>query len=218
MSIIIAVDGPASSGKGTIAKYLANRYNLKHLDTGLLYRKLAYEVVQKKIAPTDQETVTDLCRHFDFSDLSDPALKNEAIGSVASQVAIYPNVRSIINAYIQNFAASIENSYAGGVFDGRDVGTVIFPNATLKLFITATPEVRSERRRLEMQQRGTEMSDSLAAIQNRDQRDSNRSVAPLVPAVDACIVDTSCLKKDEVEHQISLIVEKGIPGLGLAKS
>ena len=192
--MIIAVDGPTASGKGTIAKALAAHFGLPHLDTGLLYRAVGRQVFLDGGDPDDGGDAL-AATSFPDSLLDDPHLRNEETGGLASRVSIHPAVRHALFERQRSFATQA----GGAVLDGRDIGTVIAPEAEAKLFITASVEARAERRFLEMQDRGVEVT--LEAIQDdlraRDERDRNRDVAPLVPAADAMVIDTSALGKEE---------------------
>lgn len=201
--MIIAVDGPAASGKGTIAKALARHYNLPHLDTGLLYRAVAYTVKRLELDPTREADAVAAC-DFDELTLADPALRDDEIGKLASIVSAHPLVRAALLQRQKRFA----NQEGGAVLDGRDIGTVIAPGADAKLFVRATPTIRARRRHAELQARGatTTFDQVLADIRARDQRDSSRSTAPLVPAPDAALLDTSFLSIEaSVEKAIALV-------------
>ena len=192
--MIIAVDGPTASGKGTIAKALAAHFGLPHLDTGLLYRAVGRQVFLDGGNPDDGGDAL-AATSFPDSLLDDPHLRNEETGGLASRVSVHPSVRQALFDRQRSFATQP----GGAVLDGRDIGTVIAPEAEAKLFITASVEARAQRRFLEMQDRGVEVT--LEAIQDdlraRDERDRNRDVAPLVPAADAMVIDTSALGKEE---------------------
>ena len=192
--MIIAVDGPTASGKGTIAKALAAHFGLPHLDTGLLYRAVGRQVFLDGGNPDDGGDAL-AATSFPDSLLDDPHLRNEETGGLASRVSVHPAVRQALFDRQRSFATQP----GGAVLDGRDIGTVIAPEAEAKLFITASVEARAQRRFLEMQDRGVEVT--LEAIQDdlraRDERDRNRDVAPLVPAADAMVIDTSALGKEE---------------------
>ena len=192
--MIIAVDGPTASGKGTIAKALAAHFGLPHLDTGLLYRAVGRQVFLDGGDPDDGGDAL-AATSFPDSLLDDPHLRNEETGGLASRVSVHPAVRQALFDRQRSFATQP----GGAVLDGRDIGTVIAPEAEAKLFITASVEARAQRRFLEMQDRGVEVK--LEAIQDdlraRDERDRNRDVAPLVPAADAMVIDTSALGKEE---------------------
>ena len=192
--MIIAVDGPTASGKGTIAKALAAHFGLPHLDTGLLYRAVGRQVFLDGGNPDDGGDAL-AATSFPDSLLDDPHLRNEDTGGLASRVSIHPAVRQALFERQRSFATQP----GGSVLDGRDIGTVIAPEAEAKLFITASVEARARRRFLEMQDRGVEVT--LEAIQDdlraRDERDRTRDVAPLVPSADAMVIDTSALGKEE---------------------
>jgi len=186
--MIIAVDGPAASGKGTIAKALARHFGLPHMDTGLLYRAVALNLLQMDGDPESEFSAARACDIAQI-DLSDPQLKSEAVGGIASRISAYPMVREHLLERQRGFAARA----GGAVLDGRDIGTVIAPEADAKLFITASPEVRATRRCAELKSLGLNVhyEDVLADIHARDERDAGRAAAPLVPAADATIIDTS---------------------------
>ena len=192
--MIIAVDGPTASGKGTIAKALAAHFGLPHLDTGLLYRAVGWQVF---LDGGDPDNGGDALSATGFPDilLNDPHLRDEHTGGYASRVSVHPAVRQALYDRQRSFATQP----GGAVLDGRDIGTVIAPEAQAKLFITATVEARAQRRFLEMRERNATVT--LAEIEEdlrrRDDRDRNREVAPLVPAVDAMVIDTSALDREE---------------------
>ena len=192
--MIIAVDGPTASGKGTIAKALAAHFGLPHLDTGLLYRAVGRQVFLDGGDPNDPGDALAAVS-FPESLLLDPELRSEAMGGFASRVSVHPPVREALFERQRTFAMQ----EGGAVLDGRDIGTVIAPEADAKLFVTASVAARAERRWKEMQARGE--SHTLAEIEadlaRRDERDRNRAVAPLVPAPDAMVIDTSALGPDE---------------------
>ena len=190
--MIIAVDGPTASGKGTLARAIAAHFGLRHLDTGLLYRAVGRQV---QLAGTDPDSAADALAAADFPDalLSDPELRSEAIGGYASRVSIHPQVRAVLLDRQRAFA----QQPGGAVLDGRDIGTVICPDADVKLFVTASLDARADRRFAEMQSQGREMTreDVRAQIERRDARDINRKDAPLKPAPDAFVLDTTALDK-----------------------
>ena len=189
--MIIAVDGPAASGKGTIARRLAAHLNLPYLDTGLLYRGVAHALLQRGQDGTDAAQAHAIALALDVETLDDEALRSAAVGAMASVVAAIPAVRAALLEVQKAFAGKPQ----GAVLDGRDIGTVICPHADLKLFVTASSEVRTRRRYLELQKRGEPIEEMavLADIQQRDARDQNRAAAPLVKAADAVLLDTSNL-------------------------
>ena len=192
--MIIAVDGPTASGKGTIAKALAEHFGLPHLDTGLLYRAVGRQVFLDGGNPDDGGDALAACA-FPDSLLEDPHLRDEETGGLASRVSVHPAVRQALYERQRSFAMQ----EGGAVLDGRDIGTVIAPEAEAKLFVTASVEARAQRRFLEMRERGVQVTllEIEDDLRRRDERDRNRSVAPLVPADDALVIDTSALGKEE---------------------
>lgn len=188
--MIIAVDGPAASGKGTIARGLAAHYGLPHLDTGLLYRAVALNLLRWGGDPESEFAAARAC-DLAQTDFADPDLKSEATGAIASRISAYPMVRQALIERQRGFAAQP----GGAVLDGRDIGTVIAPEAHAKLFVTASPEVRARRRFEELQRMGlaAHFEDVLLDIQARDARDSARAAAPLQRAPDAELIDTTDL-------------------------
>ncbi len=186
--MIIAVDGPAASGKGSIARAIAAHYGLPHLDTGLLYRATALNLLE---TGGDPESEFAAARATDISQIrfDDPELKSETVGGLASRISAYPLVREALLERQRRFA----EQDGGAVLDGRDIGTVIAPQADVKIFVTATSEIRAERRFSELKRAGLDvhLPDVLAEIRARDERDSARSVAPLVAAEDAFVLDTT---------------------------
>ncbi|CUS45015.1 MAG: (d)CMP kinase [Pseudomonadota bacterium] len=202
--MIIAVDGPAASGKGTIARALAKRYGLPHLDTGLLYRAVAANVQRLELDPTIEADAVAAC-DFDERLLDDPELRSDEIGKYASIVSAHPLVRAALFHRQRRFA----HQPGGAVLDGRDIGTVIAPEADAKLFIRATPMIRAKRRHAELRERGSQVSLDrvLADIRARDLRDSTRGVAPLAPASDAALLDTSFLSIDAAIQRAIALVE-----------
>jgi cytidylate kinase len=191
--MIVAVDGPAASGKGTIARAVAAHFGLPHMDTGLLYRATALNLLEMGGDPDSEFAAA---RAADLSQIrfDDPELKSETIGGIASRISAYPLVREALLERQRRFAAQ----EGGAVLDGRDIGTVIAPDAEVKLFVTARPEVRAQRRYAELKARGLEIHfpDVLADIRARDERDTGREAAPLVMARDAVLLDTSDLDPD----------------------
>ncbi|MBX7457598.1 (d)CMP kinase [Qipengyuania sp. 1NDH17] len=192
--MIIAVDGPTASGKGTIAKALAEHFGLPHLDTGLLYRAVGRQVFLDGGDPDDGDDAL-AATAFPDSLLDDPHLRNEETGGLASRVSVHSAVRQALYERQRSFAMQD----GGAVLDGRDIGTVIAPEAEAKLFVTASVEARAQRRFLEMRERGVQVTllEIEDDLRRRDERDRNRDVAPLVPAADAMVIDTSALGKEE---------------------
>lgn len=205
--MIIAVDGPAASGKGTIARALAKHYRLPHLDTGLLYRAVGIATLRSGGNPTCEADALAACG---FSDgmLADPQLKSEAAGAAASIVSAFPAVRACLLDRQRAFAAQA----GGAVLDGRDIGTVIAPEADAKLFVIARPEVRAQRRHDELERMGipTSLASVLTDIHARDARDSDRATAPLRRAEDADLLDTSDLAIEEAVQRAIALVETRI--------
>jgi cytidylate kinase len=189
--MIIAIDGPAASGKGTLAKRLAAHYGYRHLDTGAIYRAVAYALISRGADLADEAAAVRAARGLDPQTFDNPELKSHQVGTAASVVSAYPEVREVLLNFQRQFAAHPP----GAVLDGRDIGTVICPNADVKIFVVADPEVRARRRTLEAQARGETADEAaiLADILARDDRDRNRAVAPLKPAADAYLLDNSHL-------------------------
>lgn len=189
--MIIAIDGPAASGKGTLAKRIAAHFGLHHLDTGLLYRAVARDVRRNGAALEDAEAAAAAARAIDAATLGDPGLRSPGVDEAASIVARIPQVRAALLDYQRNFAAR----KPGAVLDGRDIGSVVCPDADAKIFVTASQEVRAERRYREMKGRGEEAvyEAVLEDIRRRDARDAARETAPMRPAADAFLLDTSNL-------------------------
>lgn len=198
--MIIAVDGPAASGKGTIARALARHFGLPHLDTGLLYRATALNLLEMGGDP-DSEFAAARAAHIEQIDADDPELRSEAVGGVASRISAYPLVRAALLERQTRFAAQP----GGAVLDGRDIGTVIAPQAEAKLFVTARPEVRAERRLAELRRAGrnVHLAEVLADIRARDARDTGRGAAPLRQADDAILLDTTDM---DVEQAIAAAI------------
>ena len=203
-NIIIAIDGPAASGKGTIAKKLSEYFGLPYLDSGLLYRIVASEVIGQNIDPLEKRSVIDLVKKINFgkSDLAN--LRNNNVSNVASITAQYQEVRDILLSYQRSFASN------GVVMDGRDIGTVVFPNADYKFYINATLDERTNRRFLELSEQNSELDRNIIKndINNRDQRDMLRKIAPLAKADDAIEVDTTFMKIDDVIDFIVKYIHK----------
>ena len=202
--MIIAVDGPAASGKGTIARALARHYGLPHLDTGLLYRAVGLNLLRWGGDPESEFAAVRAC-DFAQVDFEDPELKSETVGGLASRISAYPVVRETLLARQQDFA----RQDGGAVLDGRDIGTVIAPDADAKLFVTAAAEVRAMRRYEELKRLGrtAHLDDVLIDIRARDERDSNRSTAPLAQADDADLLDTSDMTIDAAVQRAIALVE-----------
>lgn len=204
--IVIAVDGPAASGKGTIARALARHFGLPHMDTGVLYRAVALTMFRFGGDPGIEFEALRACEGVAQIDPADPELRSEAVGSIASRISAYPGVRAALLDRQRHFASQS----SGAVLDGRDIGTVIVPDADVKLFVTATAEVRARRRVGELLSRGmpAHLEDVLVDIKARDARDAGREVAPLVKAGDAVLLDTSEMDIDQAVAAAILLVEE----------
>jgi cytidylate kinase len=203
--MIIAVDGPAASGKGTIARALARHYHLPHLDTGLLYRAVAATALRAGLDPASQADAVAACE-FEDGLLDDPWLRTDEVGRLASIVSAHPPVRAALLERQRQFA----RQPGGAVLDGRDIGTVIAPEAEVKLFVKATPTIRAQRRLLELRKHdaNTSLDKVLADIRSRDERDSHRSEAPMRQAADAELLDTSFLSIDAAVQRAIALVEQ----------
>lgn len=203
--MIIAIDGPAASGKGTLAKRLAAHYRLRHLDTGLLYRAVAKAVLDAGHSPLDEARAVAAAEMLDAAALDERALKSQALAEAASQVSVIPQVRAALLA----LQRAVAEAPSGAVLDGRDIGTVICPRADVKIFVTATAEERARRRFLEIAGRGepAEEAEILADIRRRDERDTARTAAPLRQAADAHLLDTTHLDIDAAFQAAIAIVE-----------
>jgi cytidylate kinase len=203
--MIIAVDGPAASGKGTIARALARHFEVPHMDTGLLYRAAALNLLRRGGDPESEFAAARAC-DISTADFDDPDLKSEVTGAVASRISAYPMVREALIERQRSFAATP----GGAVLDGRDIGTVIAPHANAKLFVTASAEVRAQRRFEELQRMGlsAHLADVLIDIRARDERDRSRTAAPLQVAEDACLLDTSTLSIEAAIAQAVNAVER----------
>lgn len=206
-ALVIAVDGPAASGKGTIARALSAHFGLPHMDTGLLYRAAALNLVRFGGDPGNEFEAVRACDLGSVS-LDDEELRSELVGSYASRISSYPAVRAHLLDRQRAFAAQ----EGGAVLDGRDIGTVIAPDATVKLFVTASPEVRAQRRLAELAKRGlnAHYEEVLADIHARDDRDAGRETAPLVQADDAVVLDTSAMNAAAAVATAIAITEKSL--------
>ena len=204
-NLVIAVDGPAASGKGTIAKALARHYGLPHMDTGMLYRAVAVSLFRYGGDPAEEFEAVRAVAGLNQIGPEDPDLRSEIVGSIASRISAYPGVRAALLERQREFAAQPK----GAVLDGRDIGSVIAPNAKVKLFVTATAEVRASRRVAELLARGTpaHYPDVLIDIRARDARDEGRAAAPLMRAPDAELLDTSELGVEEAIARAIALVE-----------
>lgn len=198
MGFTIAIDGPAAAGKGTISRAVAAHFGFAHLDTGLLYRAVGAKMLAG-------QTPIDAARNLLPEDLESEELRSPSVAQAASKVAVIPEVR----AALVDFQRAFAHRAGGAVLDGRDIGTVICPDAEAKLFVTATAEVRATRRFLELTQKGTvtTLDEVLADVKTRDERDMNRAEAPLKPAADAVTIDTSTLGIDDAVAKAIAVIE-----------
>ena len=210
--MIIAIDGPAASGKGTLGKKLAAHYGLRHLDTGLLYRAVAKSVLDAGKRPEDKAAAIAAARALNPTGFEEAILKSHAIGEAASLVSAVPEVRAALVNFQRSFAAAPP----GAVMDGRDIGTVICPGADVKIFVTATPEVRAQRRASEYQAAGRAIDTAavLADIRARDERDTQRPISPLKQAADAHLLDTTNMDISTAIRAAIDIVEASRTGRG----
>jgi len=208
--MIIAIDGPAASGKGTLGRRLADHFGFSHLDTGLLYRAVARTLLDRDIPLTDEAAATRIARTLDAAPLEDDLrLRGAEMGEAASVVSAFQPVRDALLAFQRAFAIRPP----GAVLDGRDIGTVVCPDADVKLFITAAPEERARRRHREIGKRGEETAYEtiLADIRRRDERDTTRSTAPLRPAADALTLDTTHLDASAAFQAALRLIESRVP-------
>jgi CMP/dCMP kinase len=203
--MIIAVDGPTASGKGTVAKNLAEHYGLKRLDTGSLYRAVGLAVLDARGDPSDAGAAVAAAEALDLGAIDEDRIRSSAAGLAASKVAVIPAVRAVLRRAQQVFA----NDPQGAVLDGRDIGTVICPNADVKLFVTASLEARTQRRLAELRARGEQISfeELQAQIAERDQRDMSRKDSPLYQAADAHLLDTTALSIEAAAAAAYAIVD-----------
>ncbi|MGH6870479.1 MAG: (d)CMP kinase [Rhizomicrobium sp.] len=209
-SVVIAVDGTAASGKGTLAKTLAAHFGFHHLDSGSLYRLVALGVMDAHGDPRSERDALAAARAIDPVHADTARIRSAEIGSAASLVSVFPAVRATLLDYQRAFAARAP----GAVLDGRDIGTVVCPEAVAKLYVDASPEIRAQRRWLELKSQGSarEEADILADIRERDARDSSRTLAPMKPAADAVLLDTTHLDIDAAFKAALAIVQPKVEG------
>lgn len=208
MSFSVAIDGPAGAGKGTIAKFISEKFNLKHLDTGLLYREAARLVIQEGVDVLDVVRLEEIAQKVDTNSIIKENLRNEKIASVASQIAVVPSLRRVLTKKMRDFASNVELKYQGVVLDGRDVGTVILPQADVKLYVTADEQVRALRRAKELEK--SILQKILEEIKCRDERDQNRQDAPMQVANGAVVLDTTFLSIDEACQKAAEVVASSV--------
>jgi len=208
--MIVAIDGPAAAGKGTIAARLARHYHLPYLDTGLLYRLVGKIVAERKLDPDDAAAAGSAAVALDVDRLSDPSLRGHEAGELASRVAVHPAVRAALLAFQRDFAAQS----GGAVLDGRDIGTAVVPSADVKIYVTASEEERAQRRTAELTAKGraVDYAHILAEIRARDARDAGRAAAPLAVAGDAHLLDTTDMDIETAFRAAVDIVERAKAG------
>ncbi|MCW5751961.1 MAG: (d)CMP kinase [Alphaproteobacteria bacterium] len=206
--MIVAIDGPTAAGKGTLARLLARDLGFAYLDTGSLYRAVGLALLRAGQSPDDEAAAVAAARGLGSELLADPGLRDEATGNAASRVAAMPAVRAALLDFQRDFARRPPGGARGAVLDGRDIGTVVCPDATVKLFVTAAPEVRARRRHLELAGRGEDVpfAQVLADLNERDRRDQARAAAPLRPAPDAHLLDTTDLAIDAALARAKAII------------
>ena len=213
-SIVIAVDGTAASGKGTLAKRLAQHFGFAHLDSGALYRLTALAVLEAKGDPANEADAVRGAQTIDFNRAGDPAIRSDTVGKAASHVAAIPAVRNALKDFQQNFLAHPPGGSPGAVMDGRDIGTVICPGATAKLYVDAQLEVRARRRWAELKAMGIRRTeqDVVNELATRDLADKNRPISPLKQAPDADLLDTSDLGIDAAFAAALALVSPKVEG------
>ena len=214
--IEIAIDGTAASGKGTLGKKLSNKYNFPYLDTGILYRKVAFHIIKEQLNYTSdlEKQCCDFARNLILEEFKNENLRTEIVAELASKIATFPVLRKILNNKQKDFNKINKNKYGGCILDGRDIGTIILPNADFKFFITASLEVRAKRRLLEKNISFLHENDEKCMLQSlinnmreRDKLDSMRKISPLVPAKDAHVIDTSLINAQELLLIVTNIIE-----------
>ena len=193
--MIVAIDGPAASGKGTLARLIATHYGLSYLDTGSLYRAVGQSILDAGKDPHDEAAALEAARTLDTANIDEKAIRTAEAGNAASIVAVMPEVRAAILDFQRNFAKNPPNGGNGAVLDGRDIGTVVCPDADVKIFVVASAEVRAHRRWLELKNSGSGITEAqvLGDVLERDKRDAGRASSPMKPAEDAHLLDTSNL-------------------------
>jgi cytidylate kinase len=208
--MIIAVDGPAAAGKGTLARALADHFSFAYLDTGSLYRGVAHAVLLSGSAPQDEAASIRAAETLDPAKIDPAAIRTPEVSEAASVVAAMPAVRAAILAFQRRFAENPPGGESGAILDGRDIGTVVCPDADVKLYVTASAEIRANRRWLELKGSGSDLSEAqvLADVKERDARDADRTASPMKPAEDAHLLDTSNLSIEAAFGAAVAIIEQ----------
>ncbi len=211
-SFVIAIDGPAAAGKGTLAKKLAAHYGFAYLDTGSLYRAVGVAVLAAGLPASDEPAAVHAAQNLDAGKIDAIAIRTAEAGEAASVVAVMPAVRAAILQFQRDFAGNPPNGANGAVLDGRDIGTVVCPEADVKIFVTASAEIRANRRWLELKTSGSALSEAqvLEDTQERDRRDAERKLSPMRPADDAHLLDTSNLSIEAAFGQAVRIIDKSM--------
>ena len=209
MTFIIAIDGPSGAGKGTLGRALAQYYNLASLDTGLLYRYVGIKALRSGISLDQEEALAQIARDVTFDDLNDFDLRTHEASNSSSKVAVFHKVREALFIFQRKFAFSPPQGFSGSLLDGRDIGTVVCPEATAKIYLTAQPEIRAERRFKELQERKIQSIYSvvLKDMKERDLRDIERTESPLKPAFDALEIDTSFFTPEDLLKKAIAFIE-----------
>jgi cytidylate kinase len=212
MNLVIAIDGPAAAGKGTLARRLAEHYGLAYLDSGSLYRGTALSLLRQGLASPDEASAVAAAQSLKPELLADPDLRAEATGALASKVAAIPAVRAALLNWQRGFAATPPGGKQGAVLDGRDIGTVVLPDAIVKFWIVASDEARADRRFKELQAKGEGAiyARVLEDMRERDARDTARATAPMKPAEDAEIIDTSALDAEQVFQRARDVIDRKV--------
>jgi cytidylate kinase len=210
--MIIAIDGPAAAGKGTLARKLANHYGFAYLDTGSLYRAVGQAVRDAGFNPSNETEALKAARNLDVAKIDEKAIRTAQAGEGASLVAVMQPVRDAILQFQRDFALNPPNGLRGAVLDGRDIGTVVCPDADVKIYVTASAEIRAHRRWLELKTSGSDLSEAqvLEDTRERDRRDSERATSPMRPADDAHLLDTSNLSIEAAFGEAVRIIDKSM--------
>lgn len=214
---VIALDGPAASGKGTLARRMSGHYGLAHLDTGMLYRGVAWIILEQGGDPADDGFAEAAARDFDLDAIADADIRTRRVGAAASVVAAKPAVRAALLEFQRRFAETPPNNAAGAVLDGRDIGTVVCPQADVKFFVSASPEVRAHRRWLELREARPDLEEAAVYkdLLERDARDAERADAPMTAADDAELLDTTHLSIDAAFAAARRVIDGAIRRCGL---